>query len=365
VLGRAALATAGLESVDGPVPLDWHATPADYGAAIRAALAADDIDGIMVIHAPPLASAVAAPVAAIEEAALRAAKPLVVVLMGGVSGPLRSGSTVPAFAFPEPAAAALGRSRAYATWLEQEAGSASAEAADIDRTRVAAVLAEALSRGADRLDTDEVAEVLAAYGIVAPRTVRAPVQEAVDVADRIGYPVAVKAEHRHLGRSARAGVALDLGDADDVRSSVAVMLEAIGSDADVVVVQSMVNPGLDLRIRTTTDVRLGPLVSIGLGSSTTDLVSDEASRLAPLSSAGAAALLGASRAGAALDRAGLSTSDVVDTLVRVAQLIGDHPAIAALDLNPIIVSADGAATTDAVIDIVAPRLDPGTIRRLE
>ncbi len=365
VLAEAALATAGLEAVPSPVPLDWRATPQDYLAAIGAALASEAVDGVMVIHAPPLAAAVTVPVAAIDAAAAGATKPVVVVLMGGASGPLRSGSTVPAFAFPEPAAAALGRSRAYGTWLEQEAGAAPADVGDIDRAKVADLLASALDRAATRLDTDEVNAVLAAYGVVVPDTLRAQAADAAAAAERIGFPVAVKAEHRHLGRSVRAGVALDLGDADDVVSAVGVMRDALGTDADAVVVQAMVHPGLDLRIRSMTDERLGPLVSIGLGSSTADLVSDEASRLAPLSSAGAAALLALSRAGSALEQAGLEDGPVLDTLMRVAQLIGDHPSIAAVDLNPIIVSVEGVATTDAIIEIGVARPDPGPMRRLD
>jgi acyl-CoA synthetase (NDP forming)/GNAT superfamily N-acetyltransferase len=364
-LSHAALTTAGLVAVERPFRLDWRSTPDDYGAIVRAALADDGVDAVMVVHAPPLAHAVAAPVAAIDEATAGATKPVVVVLMGGVNGPLRHGSSVPAFAFPEPAAAVLGRSHAYGTWLEQEAGAATAGVADIDRAMVADVIAAALARGATRLDTAEVVAVLGAYGVAMPETVRCPADEAVAAAGAIGYPVAVKAAHRHLGRSVRAGVALDLGDADDVRDALAIMQDAIGADADVVVVQAMVAPGLDLRIRSTSDDRLGPLVAIGLGSSTADLVSDEASRLAPLSSAGATALVAGSRAAAALDRAGLDPEPVIDTLMRVAQLVGDHPEIATADLNPIIVSADGAPTTDATIAITPARPTPGPLRRLE
>ena len=127
----------------------------------------------------------------------------------------------------------------------------------------------------------------------------------------------------------------------------------------------MVAPGLDLRIRSTSDDRLGPLVAIGLGSSTADLVSDEASRLAPLSSAGAAALVAGSRAAAALAHAELDPGAVIDTLIRVAQLVGDHPQITSADLNPIIVSHDGAPTTDATIEISTARPTAGPLRRLE
>ena len=143
------------------------------------------------------------------------------------------------------------------------------------------------------------------------------------------------------------------------------MQDAIGDDAASVVVQEMVPPGLDLRIRTTSDDRLGPLVSIGLGGWTADLVADEASRLAPLSLAGASALLANSRAGPALVDAGLASEAVVDTLVRVAQLVGDHPEITFADLNPIIVSDERTAVTDATIEVAESRPDPGPLRRLE
>jgi len=129
-------------------------------------------------------------------------------------------------------------------------------------------------------------------------------------------------------------------------------------------VQPMVAPGLDLRIRSTLDERLGPLVTIGLGSSTADLLSNEESRLAPLSSASATALLGGSRAGPALTHAQLPTAPVVETLMRVAQLISDHDEIEAVDLNPIIVSNEGIAVTDAVIQIHDPQRDEGPLRRL-
>ena len=105
---------------------------------------------------------------------------------------------------------------------------------------------------------------------------------------------------------------------------------------------------------------------IGLGSSTADLVADEASRLAPLSSAGATALLAGSRAGPALAHAGLAPDAVVDTLMRVAQLVGDHPEIAFADLNPIIVSAE-RRSRDRRDDRDRASPDPiaGPLRRLE
>jgi hypothetical protein len=56
---------------------------------------------------------------------------------------------------------------------------------------------------------------------------------------------------------------------------------------------------------------------------------------------------------------------VLDTLMRVAQLVSDHPEITSADLNPIIVSADGAATTDATIEIDEFQPVTGPLRRLD
>jgi acyl-CoA synthetase (NDP forming)/GNAT superfamily N-acetyltransferase len=363
-LSRAALHTAGLEVVEGTVALDWRSTPEDFGRALRAALADDGVDGVMIVHAPPLADAVMAPIQAIEEAAAGATKPIVTVLMGGRNGPLQRGSTLPAFAFPEQAAGVLGRLHLYGAWLANEADAPLGDVGEIDRARAKAIIDGALARGEHELDVGEVVALLRAYGVEAPDTRRGPASEAAELADAVGYPVAVKARHRHLGRSVKAGVALDLAHADDVDEAVQTMQESLGADADEVIVQPMVAPGLDLRIRTTLDDRLGPLISVGLGGSTADLVGGEASRLAPLSSASATALLAGSRAGSALHQAQLPTAPVIDTLVRVAQLVSDHDEIESVDLNPLIVSNEGVAVTDWVVRIQPPPPDDGPLRRL-
>jgi acyl-CoA synthetase (NDP forming) len=364
-LSEAALHTAGLETVPCPRRLDWRSTPDDYGEALRAALTDDTIDAVMIVHAPPMADQVDAPVEAIEAAARGATKPIVTVLMGGRNGPLRPGSSLPAFAFPEPAAGVLGRVHLYGAWLADEADAAISDVGDIDRAGARGVITAALERGDRMLDVGDVVSVLRAYGITAPETHKAPAADAAAIAEAIGYPVAVKAERRHLGRSLMAGVALDLAHEAEVLEAVVAMQEALGDDAANVVVQPMVSPGLDLRIRSTVDDKLGPLIATGLGGSGADLLSDEAARLAPLSTAGAIAMVAGSRAGPALHEAGLPATTVVDTLIRVAQLVGDHPEIESADLNPIVVSADSAAVTDAIIHVRRPRQDRGPIRRLD
>jgi acyl-CoA synthetase (NDP forming) len=270
---------------------------------------------------------------------------------------------VPSFSFPEPAAATLGRSYAYGRWRASELAGEPAEVTTIDRAGAAKVVAAAIARGAATLDLDDAANLLAAYGISVPATTAAAVDDAANVARTVGYPVAVKAQHRHVGRSAEAGIALDLADDEAVVTATGVMRTALGADAEYVVVQAMVPPGLDLRVRIT-DSRLGPLVSVGLGGSQADLITDEASRLAPLSRVATHDLIAGSRAGPALTRAGLDAEPVADLLGRVAQLAADHHEITLIDLNPVIVSAGQAWVSDAVVAVHAVERAEPPLRRL-
>ena len=176
--------------------------------------------------------------------------------------------------------------------------------------------------------------------------------DAVGAASEIGFPVAVKARHRHVGRSVRAGVALDLADPTTSRPSIDVMRDELGDDADFVVVQTMAPPGLDLRIRATVDDEAGAVISLGIGGIQAGLVGDDdPRRLAPLSVDSATSLVAESRAGPALTHAGIDPAAVIDVLIRAAQLIADHAEITVLDLNPVITTGAGCYVTDAVVTL--------------
>ena len=69
------------------------------------------------------------------------------------------------------------------------------------------------------------------------------------------------------------------------------MREHLGGDADHVLVQEMVPPGIDMRIHTAAEGDLGPVVTVGLGGVHTDAIGDESSRLAPVSAAAARSML--------------------------------------------------------------------------
>ena len=360
VLATAALETAGLRVVGEPLTLDWSASDDDYGHALEAAVDDESIDAVLVIHAPPDASAVGGPVDQIDAAGHRGAKPIVAVMLGAHDGPIRPGSSVQRFAFPEPAAAVLGRLHAYSAWRRTEAIAPRDTPMRIDRPRAAAILERA--DGANSLDAGDLADLLDAYGIEMAPTIVADRHDALDAARRIGFPVAVKALERRRGRSTAAGVALDLRGDDDVAAAIAAMERSLGERSRRVIVQQMVEPGADIRLYSATDARLGPVVSVGLGGLDADAIGDTVRRLAPVSSTVATLMLARSRASAIVEPN--DAEPLVDALVRFAQLVSDHPVIAALDLNPVIVGGGRAVVVDATIRLDTEPQPPAALRRL-
>lgn len=361
VLASATLTATGLEIAASP-HLDWRATQADYAHALRTSLDDDAVDAVLVIHAPPRFDAIEGPAAAVAEVGGESTKPIVAVMLGATDGQLSPGSPIPTFSFPEQAAAALSRVAAYSAWRRTAATEAAeVETARIDPAAAGALVAEHLDAGT--MPPSAMVGLLASYGVAMPTTQFVDADDAVATAGKIGYPVAVKATHRRVGRSVEAGIALDLSSDDDVDEAVSLMRQHLGDDAARVHVQKMVPPGVDLRIRAVHDERVGPVITVGIGGLQADAIGDESSRLAPISPATARNLVASTRAAALLDDAALES--VADRVTRIAQLASDHAAIVELDLNPVIVSEHGCWVADAQIALRrAERPDPA-LRRLE
>ena len=370
-LATAALETAGLTPVAPPVTLDWRSTNDDFHDALAAALADDGVDGVLVLHAPGVPDNVEGAAEWIDRAASASpGKPVVAVPLGARDGALRPGSDVPVFSFPEQAAAVLGRSYAYGQWLATEAERGDPDVSAVDPAAAHAIIFRALESAGEAddeilLDTATQGELLATYGIAMSPAEVVAADDAPASAERLGFPVALKALQRKPGLSVRAGVALDLDSADDVRGAVDSMREALGEASDQLIVQAMANPGIDVRIRCELDERLGVIVAVGLGGIQADVIDDRAIRLAPVSPASAVAMLGETRVGSALRSAVLDPSPLVAAIVQAAQLASDHRDVDSIDLNPVIVSEEEAVVVDARIALRRRGESEPALRRID
>jgi acetate---CoA ligase (ADP-forming) len=131
----------------------------------------------------------------------------------------------------------------------------------------------------------------------------------------------------------------------------------------------MAPAGAELIVGVVGDPRFGPLVAVGAGGATAELIGDVQVRLAPVGPREAAAMLRELRTFPLLDGfRGASHADVgavEDIITRVAALAAAHPEIAELDCNPVIAGPNGAVIVDARIRLApAPARAPaGALNR--
>jgi len=352
-----------------PVDMIASARPESFERAVH--LVADDpgIDAVLVIYVPPIVTQpeeVAQAIVRGAEAAGHAAaargvpaKPVLACFMGshGVPDALRSlsESNVPSYTFPESAAIALARAADYGVWLAKPEGRIPA-LGEIDGSRADDAIAGALGRAAAGapawLRPAEVRALLGAYGIASPeQAVATDADAAVAAARRIGFPVAVKlVSDAVTHKSEVGGVVLDVADESGVRAAftgIAARLRTAGQARDMqgVAVQAMVRDGIEAIVGVTHDPSFGPMLMFGLGGTQVELLKDVVFRLPPITDLDAAEMVRAPRGfpllegyrgGPAADIAALET-----LLLRVSQLVGDHPEIVEMDLNPIKALAPG------------------------
>lgn len=229
--------------------------------------------------------------------------------------------------------------------------------ADVDRRKAEAILAGVATSGRKLLCADEVYGVLSAYGIpVAPWRTAASPDEAARHAAQIGFPVALKADTPTIThKTDLGGVILNLADEQAVREEARRMAVTLSGQDLKFLVQKYLPGGREIIVGAKADDDAGHLVMAGLGGVYVDIFKDINFKLAPvtaaeaevmLSSLKAASLLGEVRGEKAVNR-----EAVIEIIQRVSQLVTDLPAIAEMDLNPVLATVSGCVVVDAVIHL--------------
>jgi acetyltransferase len=237
--------------------------------------------------------------------------------------------------------------------------------ADIALAR--SIVKGALAEGREVLSEPEAKRVLAAYGIpVAATEVVRDGDEAVAAARRIGFPVAVKILSRQLThKSDVGGVMLDLETEEAVRAAVRSIGDracnaAPGLAIEGYVVQPMIKRphAVELIMGAAEDPVFGPILMVGHGGVAAEVLDDKALAFPPLDLVLAEGALSRTRVDRLLrgyrDRPAAARDKVCEAMVRLSQLIADIDEIAELDVNPLLVDADGVIALDARIVARAP-----------
>ncbi|MGW9552256.1 bifunctional acetate--CoA ligase family protein/GNAT family N-acetyltransferase [Citricoccus zhacaiensis] len=348
------------------------------GRAVSETIASGEVDALLVVTQAGMHQEVGDAdrlAAAVEEASRGTSVTVLASLTGVLDLTYRSASLrgsgpsteeglqggIPVFSSPEQAARVLSRLAWYSAWREAEAG-VPVEPEGVDRDRAEELLEGWASRahgtGLVRLTADEAGELLGCYGIrVLPSARFTTEEDAVLAADRLGWPVAVKAVDSYLRhRLDLGGVRLNIVDAESLRRNVAQMrqvLEPFGSpDLEV---QSMAPSGQACTITALEDPLLGPVVSFGIAGDAVDLLDDWVHRVPPLTNQDLDRMIRAPRAAAKLYGYGglpaVDTDALQDLLARVAALKDDHPQVARIRFNPVLASDRGVTVLSTEIDV--------------
>jgi acyl-CoA synthetase (NDP forming) len=356
-------------SVDGPVDTTAAVSPRTFAETLRIIAAEEGVAALIAVLVQsasagllPVLSAARLPV---PVTAVVLDQPEAVRLLPGDG----AAPSVPAYAYPEAAARALARAARYGAWQFRTPGTVP-EFTGIRAEPARSIVASFLARmpGGGWLSAEEADGVLRCYGLPMVefrRVAGADADAAVAVAAGLGGHVALKADVPGLLHKTAAGaVELDLHGADEVRAAMGRLQARFAGRMSGVLVEPMITGGIETLVGVVQEPVFGPVVVFGPGGIATGVSDGHAARLAPLTSADAEDLIRAIRAAPVLLEQVPDTEALRDTLLRVSRLADDLPQVAELDLNPVIVGADGVIAVDARIRVTGEHLADPFLRQL-
>lgn len=342
-------------SAANPVDVLGDARADRYQFALETVAADPNVDGLMVVLTPQAMTEIEATADAIGTISKSIEKPVIACFMGEAkveSGVNRLGShAVPNYPFPERAALAYKAMAEYRHVLTQP--SPEYIEYDVDRQKTREVLDHVRAQDRLSLGDSEARQILTAYGLQIPKSEMATdPDEAIDLARQIGFPVVLKiASPDILHKTDVGGVKVGLNNAEAVRDAFELMVyraQRYLPQAHIwgCLVQQMVpEGGQEVLVGMNRDPQFGPLVTFGLGGIYVETLKDVTFRVAPFAVHEAEEMLNEIRAHALLDgvrgEPPLDKEAIVDSLLRISQLVQDFPEILELDINPLVVYPQG------------------------
>ncbi|MGA8023647.1 MAG: bifunctional acetate--CoA ligase family protein/GNAT family N-acetyltransferase [Candidatus Acidiferrales bacterium] len=368
-----------LDALDAFLPAHWsHNNPIDilgdadperYERAIKIAIEDPNSDGLLAILAPQGMTNPAQVAERLKPYARSTRKPVLASWMGGKhvaeGESILNKAGIPTFAYPDTAARAFNYMWRYSYNIrglyETPSAAREPESGEPIRRKVEAVLQSVLNAGRSLLTEIESKEILELYDIPTVRTSLAHnEEEAVALAQAIGFPVVLKLHSETVTHKTDVGgVKLNLEDAQAVGQAFRQIQSSVTAKAGAaaflgVTVQPMVRPdGYELILGSTIAAQFGPVILFGSGGQLVEVYRDRALALPPLNTTLAQRLMEQTKIFKALQgvrgRPAVDMSRLEQIVVRFSQLVVEQSRIKELDINPLLVSPQGALALDARI----------------
>ncbi len=338
-------------SAANPVDILGDADEKRFEYTLDIVTADTNVDGLLTLLAPQATSEITATAKVICTKAAEIDKPILACFMGekrmrpGIDILEKHG--IPNYSIPNRAALAFKALSEYETIRNRpEPQYASFK---VDKRSVQTVIDRARSENRLSIGDTEARLILTAYGLTIPESELAETPDrAVEIANEIGYPVVLKiASPDILHKTDVEGVKVGLENAEQVKDAFELMIYRANRylpEARIwgCLVQEMVPEGnLEVLVGMNRDPQFGPLVTFGLGGIYVETLKDVTFRIAPFTQSDAKAMLEEIKASALLDgvrgKPQVDKAAIVDSLLRIGQLVQDFPEILELDINPLTV----------------------------
>jgi len=206
------------------------------------------------------------------------------------------------------------------------------------------------------LDYPKARQLLDQYHV---KTVDAAVahgeKDAVELARKLGYPVALKVLSPEIVHKTDIGaLRLNLKNDGQVHRAYRAILKAAGkARVTGVLVQKMAKPGLELIVGGKRDPQFGPIVLFGLGGILVEAMGDFSVRVCPVHRDQAHEMLGEIKAARILEgvrgKPPVDKAAIAHLITEVSRMMEERPRIRELDLNPVIAYHEGYVIVDARI----------------
>jgi acetyl coenzyme A synthetase (ADP forming)-like protein len=346
-------------SLANPIDVLGDSSAKQYATVVQAVQNDAGVDAIVILFAP---QAMSQPGSTVDEVAkiVTREKPVLAAFMGGhaisAARDKLTQNSIPGYSSAERPVRALKMMVDYSVWRNRPTRVVTRF--PVNRRRVERIIARHARTHDKEVGEVEAKEILKAYDFAIPEgAVAMTAQEAVEVAQRIGFPVAVKIHSPDIiHKSDFGGVKLNLGSPDAVQDAFELMMLRISRrlpDARVegVYVEKMIDRGREVILGMTRDPQFGPMLMFGLGGIFVEVMKDVAFNLAPITPDEAMQMLTATRSyqilKGARGQAGVDLTRIAAALQRISQLATEFPGIVELDINPFIVGQIGSQSVVA------------------
>jgi len=387
-LVMATLSDSTIEKLNLALPATWsHSNPVDiigdaqadrFHHAVKACLEDPNVDGVLTILTPQAMTKPLEAAEAVIALSNQFNKPLLTSWMGGAqveaSRAAFNHAKKPNFRTPEPAVEVFSYLSAYhknQKFLMQMPGPLSHHLEpDVEGANM--IIEGALQEKRKILTEMESKALLAAFHIPVAQTMvaRSP-NEALLIAQQLGFPVAMKVNSQDIThKSDSGGVLLNLLNAQAVRSAYHEIINNVkqsrpDAKVDGISIQPMIiKPnGRELMVGVTNDPVFGPVITFGAGGTTVEIMGDRSVSLPPLNtflvkdmiqSTHISKMLGAFRHMPAANVEALES-----VLLRVSEMVCELPMLMEMDINPLILDEHGVLAADArvVVALRSPSAD--------